>query len=90
MLLPHPPTLSPNNTTTPSPQHGSGKFVVDAEERTNVPHIFAVGDVLEGRPELTPVAIRTGRQAGNGWMCMWICVHMCVALPGRNTHRQPQ
>jgi len=34
---------------------------VDAEERTNVPHIFAVGDVLEGRPELTPVAIRTGR-----------------------------
>lgn len=38
----------------------SGKFVVDEEERTNVPHVFAVGDVLEGRPELTPVAIRTG------------------------------
>uniref|UniRef100_G3MPC2 thioredoxin-disulfide reductase (NADPH) n=1 Tax=Amblyomma maculatum TaxID=34609 RepID=G3MPC2_AMBMU len=29
-------------------------------ERTNVPHIYAVGDVLEGRPELTPVAIQAG------------------------------
>ena len=37
-----------------------GKFVTDDEERTNVPHIFAIGDVLEGRPELTPVAIKTG------------------------------
>lgn len=34
--------------------------MVDEEERTNVEHIFAVGDVLEGRPELTPVAIKTG------------------------------
>ncbi|XP_045542761.1 thioredoxin reductase 1, mitochondrial isoform X2 [Papilio machaon] len=30
-------------------------------EQTNVGHIFAVGDVLEGRPELTPVAIHAGR-----------------------------
>lgn len=30
-------------------------------EQTNVPHIYAVGDVLEGRPELTPVAIHAGR-----------------------------
>lgn len=37
-----------------------GKFVTDEEERTNVPHIYAVGDVLEGKPELTPVAIKTG------------------------------
>lgn len=29
-------------------------------EQTNVPHIYAVGDVLEGRPELTPVAIQAG------------------------------
>uniref|UniRef100_I2CP09 Thioredoxin reductase n=2 Tax=Nannochloropsis gaditana TaxID=72520 RepID=I2CP09_NANGC len=40
--------------------NGGGKFVTDKEERTNVPHIYAVGDVLEGKPELTPVAIRTG------------------------------
>lgn len=37
------------------------KIDVDEYERTNVPHIYAVGDVLEGRPELTPVAILAGR-----------------------------
>lgn len=26
-----------------------------------MPNIYAVGDVLEGRPELTPVAIHAGR-----------------------------
>ncbi|KOB67986.1 Thioredoxin reductase, partial [Operophtera brumata] len=31
------------------------------EQSTNVPHIFAVGDVLEARPELTPVAIHAGK-----------------------------
>eukprot|EP00981_Chlorochromonas_danica_P012664 scaffold5245_cov183-Ochromonas_danica.AAC.15 len=30
------------------------------EERTNIPSIFAVGDVLEGKPELTPVAVKAG------------------------------
>lgn len=30
-------------------------------EQTNVPHIYAVGDVVAGRPELTPVAIMAGR-----------------------------
>ncbi|XP_059061734.1 thioredoxin reductase 1, mitochondrial isoform X1 [Achroia grisella] len=39
---------------------GSGKIVATTEQ-TNVPHIYAVGDVLEGRPELTPVAIHAGR-----------------------------
>lgn len=29
-------------------------------EQTNVPHIYAVGDILEGKPELTPVAIEAG------------------------------
>ncbi|XP_037026876.1 thioredoxin reductase 1, mitochondrial isoform X2 [Bradysia coprophila] len=37
------------------------KIDVDEYERTNVPHIYAVGDVLQGRPELTPVAILAGR-----------------------------
>ena len=32
---------------------GSHKIAVDDEERTNVENIFAVGDVIEGRPELT-------------------------------------
>ncbi|XP_073944454.1 thioredoxin reductase 1 isoform X4 [Choristoneura fumiferana] len=38
----------------------NGKIVA-ATEQTNVAHIYAVGDVLEGRPELTPVAIHAGR-----------------------------
>lgn len=42
-------------------QPNSDKIDVDAYERTNVSHIYAVGDVLEGRPELTPVAILAGR-----------------------------
>lgn len=32
---------------------GSDKIAADDEERTNVPHIYAVGDVLKNRPELT-------------------------------------
>lgn len=42
-------------------ESGSDKLVVDDGEATNVPHIYAVGDVLDGRPELTPVAILAGR-----------------------------
>ena len=38
----------------------SGKIVVDAEERTSAANVWAVGDVAEGRPELTPVAIKAG------------------------------
>ncbi|KDO31459.1 hypothetical protein SPRG_04074 [Saprolegnia parasitica CBS 223.65] len=37
----------------------NGKFET-VNEATNVPHIHAVGDVLQGKPELTPVAIRAG------------------------------
>ncbi|XP_043281869.1 thioredoxin reductase 1, mitochondrial isoform X2 [Venturia canescens] len=37
-------------------------FKIDAiNEQTNVPHIFAVGDVLHKKPELTPVAIHAGK-----------------------------
>ncbi|XP_044734288.1 thioredoxin reductase 1, mitochondrial isoform X3 [Chrysoperla carnea] len=35
---------------------------IDAvNEQTNVPNVFAVGDVLLGKPELTPVAIHAGK-----------------------------
>ncbi|XP_014233941.1 thioredoxin reductase 2, mitochondrial-like isoform X1 [Trichogramma pretiosum] len=35
---------------------------IDANnEQSNVPHIYAVGDVLHKRPELTPVAIHAGK-----------------------------
>jgi thioredoxin reductase (NADPH) len=38
----------------------TGKIVASAEQ-TSVPHIYAVGDVLDGLPELTPVAIQAGK-----------------------------
>ena len=39
----------------------NGKFKVNEQEQTNVANIYAVGDVLFGRLELTPVAIKTGQ-----------------------------
>ncbi|XP_062942705.1 thioredoxin reductase 2, mitochondrial-like isoform X3 [Cynocephalus volans] len=39
----------------------SQKILVDAREATSVPHIYAIGDVAEGRPELTPTAIMAGK-----------------------------
>lgn len=38
----------------------NGKFIVDDHERTNVPNIYAIGDVQHGRLELTPTAIKAG------------------------------
>lgn len=38
----------------------SGAIVVDEESRTNVPHLYAIGDVTQ-RVQLTPVAIAEGR-----------------------------
>jgi len=37
----------------------NGKFETHLEQ-TNVPHVYAIGDVLQGKPELTPVAIQAG------------------------------
>lgn len=39
----------------------SEKIDVDSNSKTNVDNIFAVGDVLHKKPELTPVAINAGR-----------------------------
>ena len=39
----------------------NGKVVVDSCDRTSVPHIYAIGDVATGAPELTPVAVKAGR-----------------------------
>lgn len=42
----------------------SGKIHAN-KEQTSVPHIYGIGDVLEGYPELTPVAIQAGRLLAN-------------------------
>ena len=39
----------------------NGKIIHDEKEQTSVPNIYAIGDVLDGKPELTPVAIQAGR-----------------------------
>ena len=40
----------------------NGKFKANLDESLDKPHIFGVGDVLDGRLELTPVAIEAGRR----------------------------
>jgi len=39
----------------------AGKIPVNECERSNVPHIYAIGDVTPDRLELTPTAIKAGR-----------------------------
>ena len=36
-------------------------YTVDDEEQTNIPNIYAIDDITEGKPELTPVAIQAGQ-----------------------------
>lgn len=43
----------------------NGKFKVNDVEQTNVPHIYAIGDVIYGQLELTPVAIKAGMLLSN-------------------------
>lgn len=38
-----------------------GTIQTNERDQTNVENIFAIGDVSEGRPELTPVAIQAGQ-----------------------------
>jgi len=39
----------------------SGFVITDDADRTNVDNIYAIGDLADGKPELTPVAIQAGR-----------------------------
>lgn len=43
------------------PSFRNGKIPVNDEEQTNVPHIYAIGDILQDKWELTPVAIQAGK-----------------------------
>jgi pyruvate/2-oxoglutarate dehydrogenase complex dihydrolipoamide dehydrogenase (E3) component len=52
----------------------NGKVLGRHEQSVSVPYVYAIGDVLEGKPELTPVAIQAGKvlmrrlYTGNGEM----------------------
>ncbi|XP_057562884.1 thioredoxin reductase 3 isoform X1 [Hippopotamus amphibius kiboko] len=39
----------------------TGRIPVNDVEQTSVPYVYAVGDILEGRPALTPVAVQAGK-----------------------------
>lgn len=41
---------------------GKGYIKVDEYQQTNVPGIYCVGDIMDGGIELTPVAVKAGRQ----------------------------
>ena len=43
----------------------NGKFNVNEHEQTNVPNIYALGDIQNGRLELTPTAIMAGMLLSN-------------------------
>ena len=36
----------------------NGKVVANEREQSSASHIYAIGDMLDGKPELTPVAIQ--------------------------------
>jgi len=40
---------------------GHGYVICGDDDQTNIPGIFAIGDVIQDRPELTPVAIMAGK-----------------------------
>ncbi|XP_016123616.1 thioredoxin reductase 3-like [Sinocyclocheilus grahami] len=58
------------------PPSRNGKIPVNDEEQTNVPHIYAIGDILEGKWELTPVAIQAGKL-----LCDYVNVPTTVFTP---------
>uniref|UniRef100_A0A8C1Z160 thioredoxin-disulfide reductase (NADPH) n=1 Tax=Cyprinus carpio TaxID=7962 RepID=A0A8C1Z160_CYPCA len=65
----------------------NGKIPVNDEEQTSVPHIYAIGDILEGKWELTPVAIQAGKllarrlYAGASLKCDYVNVPTTVFTP---------
>uniref|UniRef100_A0A673MAD4 Thioredoxin reductase 1, cytoplasmic-like n=1 Tax=Sinocyclocheilus rhinocerous TaxID=307959 RepID=A0A673MAD4_9TELE len=65
----------------------NGKIPVNDEEQTSVPHIYAIGDILEGKWELTPVAIQAGKLlarrlfAGASLKCDYVNVPTTVFTP---------
>ncbi|KAI1890469.1 hypothetical protein AGOR_G00154030 [Albula goreensis] len=65
----------------------NGKVPVNDEEQTNVPHVYAIGDILEGKWELTPVAIQAGKLlarrlfGGSTLKCDYVNVPTTVFTP---------
>ena len=58
----HPATDSINLAVTGVKTNDRGYIKVDEYQETNIPGIYCVGDIMEGGVELTPVAVKAGRQ----------------------------
>ena len=62
-------------------------FIPVVYEQTNVPNIYAIGDVLQGKHELTPIAIQAGKLlakrlvAGGKQHCDYVNVPTTVFTP---------
>uniref|UniRef100_A0A8B9UZW7 Thioredoxin reductase 3 n=1 Tax=Anas zonorhyncha TaxID=75864 RepID=A0A8B9UZW7_9AVES len=71
----------------PTHLYMNGKIPVNEEEQTNVPYVYAIGDILEGKLELTPVAIQAGKllarrlYGGSSTKCDYINVPTTVFTP---------
>ncbi|XP_072914911.1 thioredoxin reductase 1, cytoplasmic-like [Hemitrygon akajei] len=65
----------------------SGRIPVNDVEQTNVPYIYAIGDILDGKLQLTPVAIQAGRllakrlYGGSTLKCDYVNVPTAVFTP---------
>ncbi|KAG9334370.1 hypothetical protein JZ751_008189 [Albula glossodonta] len=76
-------------------QKESGKVIVGDDESSSVPNVFAIGDIAEGRPELTPVAIKAGKLLArrlfspstelmnydNSQQCIPVLIHLQQQVP---------
>lgn len=58
----HPATDTINLAVTDVETNDRGYIKVDDYQETNIPGIYCVGDIMEGGVELTPVAVKAGRQ----------------------------
>ncbi|MBV7300904.1 glutathione-disulfide reductase [Enterovibrio paralichthyis] len=58
----HPTTDKINLAAAGVETNDRGYIKVDEFQNTNVPGIYCVGDIMEGGIELTPVAVKAGRQ----------------------------
>ncbi len=83
----HPATDAINLAATGVETNAQGYIKVDAYQATNVNGIYCVGDIMEGGIELTPVAVKAGRQLSERlfnnkpdakWITIW-CRPWCSA-----------
>ncbi len=58
----HPATDKLNLAATGVATNAAGYIKVDQYQETNIAGIYCVGDIMEGGVELTPVAVKAGRQ----------------------------